>query len=295
MKKAFFPLNLAAVFFGSPKTGEKIVIDYFSKVDAGEIEAVGKLLSEGFVAVAPFSPVPFDKQGWKGVGYGFKTAFPDMQHQLLNYFEKDGKVAVQGLFKGTNTGPNMGNPATGNAVELPYISIFEFDDEEKITSLNIMFDQKSFEAQLMAGINPNAAAEALVNGIMRAADAGNGDAVMSYFTPDAKHYFGGVANSNEELKMRVAGFKAAFPDIHRTLEVLSFSNNIICCKGYFIGTNTGMFMGKPATGNKINVSVLGVYKINNEGKVTEAWVEMDTAALMSQLKGETLAAEVVAN
>lgn len=286
MKKAFFPLHLASVLFGTSKTAAQIVTDYFAKVDAGEIETVGELLSDEFEAIAPFSPVPLDKQSWKGVGYGFKTAFPDMQHKILLCVDGENAVAVKGIFRGTNTGSYMGNAATGNAVKLPFNAIFELNEQGKITSLSTQFDQKSFEAQLMAGMNPAAVAEALVNGIMNAADAGDANSVITFFAPDAKHYFGGVANTNEELKMRIAGLKAAFPDIHRTLDVLSFSNNIICCKGRLTGTNTGMFMGKPATGNKINVLVLAVYKLNEQGKVTEAWVEMDTATLMGQLKGE---------
>ena len=73
------------------------------------------------------------------------------------------------------------------------------------------------------------------------------------------------------------------------MTVVASSNNSVTIKGWLTGTNTGTFMGKPATNNKIKVSVLGVYNFNEEGKVTEAWVEMDSATLMGQLKGEITA------
>lgn len=291
MKKAFSILSVilftcvSSFLYAQDQKSCKNVSDYFSAVDAGNFDAISAMLTDDFQATAPFAPVPFDKLGWKEVGKGFKTAFPDMKHQVSDCISSGNRVAIKGIFTGTNTGPNMGNPATGNKVTLAFNAIFELNKKGKIKSLNTQFDMKTFEAQLMAGINPNALGEAVVLGIVAAADEGNTDKLLSYFAPDAKHYFSGIAITNDDLKNRVMGFKTGFPDVKRSIEIISNNNNVITCKGWLTGTNTGSFMGQAATGNKIKVSVLAVYKLNNEGKVTEAWVEIDSASMLNQLKG----------
>lgn len=426
---ALFLLFTSASLFSQEKNAGQIVTNYFSWLDGGNLDAVGSLLTEDFKATASFAPVAFDKKGWRGVGENFNAAYPGMKHEIVDWFADGNKVVVSGIFKGTNTGPNMGNPPTGNKVVLPFTTLFQLDGKGKISMLDSKFDMKSFEGQLMAGINPHAmaeanirkayaslekhdfktfaslcaddfselaigpepikgvwnaiesykafmtafpdmkfditsivpagnntyfltinlsatntgsfmgvpptgkhamvqdidvvvlndkglcishkstypnglldaigitplldprkaAAEAAVMGILAAADAGDAEKMASYFAPDAKHYFAGIANTTDELKKRVAGFKAGFPDIKRSLTIVASSNNSVTIKGWLTGTNTGTFMGKPATNNKIKVSVLGVYNFNEEGKVTEAWVEMDSATLMGQLKGEITA------
>ncbi|HMQ62327.1 MAG TPA: ester cyclase [Flavilitoribacter sp.] len=128
----------------------KIVTNYFAWIDAGKIDAVGDLLTDDFTVSAPFSPVPIDKMGWKGVGEGFKSGFSDMHHKIVDWFAAGNKVAVRGVFTGTNIGSMMGNPATNNKAEVPLTAIFELDGKGKIRSLDLKFDMKSFEAQLMA-------------------------------------------------------------------------------------------------------------------------------------------------
>lgn len=431
MRKSIFFLALCVLFTSAPlfsqeKQAGTIVTNYFSWLDAGKLEAVGTLLTDDFKATASFAPITFDKQGWRGVGENFNTAYPGMKHEIVDWFASGNKVVVSGVFKGTNTGPNMGNPPTGNKVELPFTTVFKLDGKGKINMLDSKFDVKSFESQLMAGINPhamaeanirkayaslekhdyntfaglcaddytelglgpqpikgvwnaiegykafltafpdlkfditsivpagnntyyltinlsgtntgsfmgipptgkkamaqdvdiivlddkgrclshkptypnglldaigltplldprNAVAEATIRNIMAAADAGDTEKLLSCFTPDAKHYFNGAITSNEELKKRVAGFKTGFPDVKRTLTVVANSNGAITAQGWLTGTNTGSFMGMPVTGNKVKVSVLAAYKLNDAGKVTESWVEVDNGALLGQLKGE---------
>jgi|GEM_PF-1055279 len=283
---ALFCALLQTTAFSQSQNAGKIVTDYFAWVDAGNLDAVGTLLADDFSATAPFSPVPFNKMAWRGVGQGFNAAFPDMKHDIVDWFANGNKVAVKGVFRGTNTGPNMGNPATGNKVNCAFNTILDLDGMGKIKSINIQFDMKAFEAQLMAGLpDPGASAEATVRGVLLAADAGDVEKMVSYFTPDCTHYFSGQAANIEELKKRVMGFKMGFPDVKRDLEVVYANAGLIVLKGWLTGTNTGSFMGKPATGNKVRASVLGFYKLNPDGKVTEACVEMDFATLLNQLKG----------
>jgi predicted ester cyclase len=61
-------------------------------------------------------------------------------------------VVTSGIFKGTNTGSMMGNSPTGNKVSLPFLVLDHVDANGKIVSRNVLFDNKAFESQLMAGI-----------------------------------------------------------------------------------------------------------------------------------------------
>lgn len=262
-----------------------IVKAYFAAIDNGNAAELENLLADDLQANAPFAPQTMPKQAWLGVGQGFKAAFPDMKHEILDYVETGYKVAVRGIFKGKNDGPMMGNPATGNRVAVPFNTMFELNAAWKIKAIHVQFDQKAFEAQLMAGMpDPAAQAELNLRAFLEAADAGDVDKALSYCTADALHYFGGEPVQGEGLKKRILGFKAGFPDIKRGIDEVSVCGDVITARGWVTGTNTGVFMGAPATGNKVKVSYLSVYKLDAAGKIREAWVEFDRAAVEKQLK-----------
>ncbi len=267
---------------------EKAIRDLYVLMDAGQTDKFPMYCAADFKISNPFLAEPSPVQAFQGVIQTQKTAFPDMKHEVVEIVSDGKYVTTRGIFSGSNTGSMMGNPPTGNKVNIPFLVLDELDEKGKIRNRTVQFDSKSFESQLMKGINPNAAAEATVRGILAAADAGDGKKLLSYFTADAKHYFGGQLNTNDELAKRVAGFKAGFPDINRVIDDFYVNNGVVTIRGWLVGTNTGSFMGKPATGNKIKVSVLGLYKVNAEGKVTEAYVELDGKTVETQLKGASI-------
>lgn len=282
----FFSLSNLNLLFSSTSypTPVDVVREYYAAIDGGNIPAAGMLLAETCTVTAPFSSAPFDKKSWMGVGQSLVTAFPEMKHNIAQYIETGNTVVARGVFSGQNNGHYMGNPPSGNQVQSPFITVFELDHSWKIKSIYLQFDQKSFEMQLAAGLTtPEAVALSTVRGIMTAADAADVALLTGYFDKQAVHYFGGIANTTEELKSRVKAFKTGFPDIHRELKVLSYTNGTITLQGWLTGTHLGEFMDLPASGKKIRVSVLGVYHINTAGKVTEAWIELDSASLLRQI------------
>ncbi|MBL7826620.1 MAG: ester cyclase, partial [Saprospiraceae bacterium] len=138
----------------------------------------------------------------------------------------------------------------------------------------------------MAGLpNPAAFAELNIRSMLAAADKGDIEKFISYWAPDGKNYFTGKETSMEDMKKRIAAFKAGFPDIKRTLDKVVVSGNIVTLRGWVTGTNTGMFRGQPGTGNAIKLYWLGFYELNEQGKIKAGYVEFDTATLESQLKG----------
>ncbi len=250
----YFLLLVSYLLIGQEKKAEKIVTDYFTWLDSGNSKEVEQLLTDDLKAWAPFSPVALDKKAWMGAVEGFHTAFPDLKHEILNWFADDNKIAVQTSFTGTNTGSLMGNPPTKNKVKVSITSIFELDGKGKIKSLNVQFDNKSFESQLMAGVPPpGKMAQVNVHALFMAMDAGETDKFINYCSADFT-----ISNPFLSAPSPIGAFqgilqaqKTAFPDIkHQVLEMTS-NGKYVTTRGIFTGTNTGPMMGNPPTGNKV--------------------------------------------
>lgn len=77
-------------------------------------------------------------------------------------------------------------------------------------------------------------------------------------------------------------FLGAFPDGRVTTEDVISEGDKVVERFSFKGTNTGSFMGAPATGKKVAVTGMSVFRIAN-GKIVEHWGENDTLGTMQQL------------
>src|SRR5690242_12798498 len=77
-------------------------------------------------------------------------------------------------------------------------------------------------------------------------------------------------------------FLAAFPDGRVTTEDVISEGDKVVERFSFKGTNTGSFMGAPATGKKIAVTGMSVFRIAN-GKIVEHWGENDALGTLQQL------------
>ncbi len=73
-----------------------------------------------------------------------------------------------------------------------------------------------------------------------------------------------------------------FPDMTTTVEELVAEDDIVAYRANFTGTHEGEFMGISATGEKVNVDAEGFFRIE-DGKIAEAWPQMDTLGMMQQL------------
>jgi steroid delta-isomerase-like uncharacterized protein len=275
-----------SILTGQEKQAGKIITDYYASLDAGNSAALANFYTDDISAIIPFSPVPLDKNSLIAMSAGFKMAFPDMHHEIVSWFADDDKVAVSGIVTGTNKGALMGNPPTQNKVKLHFAGLIELNGKGKIKSMNVQMDVKAFEAQLMSGINPNAITEKNIREMFKAADDGDIEKFAAYWNADGVHYFLGNKSSVTEFKARLSVYKSAFPDIKRNLDEIIISGNRVSVRGTVTGTNTGMFKGKPATNNKINVSWMGVYHLRADGKIESGWVEFDTATMDKQLANQ---------
>jgi predicted ester cyclase len=77
-------------------------------------------------------------------------------------------------------------------------------------------------------------------------------------------------------------FHAAFPDAELTLEEVVVERDLIAFRSRMRGTHLGVFRGFPATGKKVEASLLDMIRVQN-GKFVEQWGGPDLLDLLQQL------------
>lgn len=83
---------------------------------------------------------------------------------------------------------------------------------------------------------------------------------------------------------RLRSFGAAFPDVSITLEDVLARGDRLAFRSTMRGTHQGEFLGLEATGRRIEVNLLDLWRIEG-GMVVEQWGGPDTYDLMRQLAG----------
>ncbi len=87
----------------------------------------------------------------------------------------------------------------------------------------------------------------------------------------------------EGFRMIFGMFQTGFPDMHVNLEeLLAADDDKVVTRGTFSGTHKGDFMGVPASGARIEVKFIDIWRVEN-GKAAENWVRLDQLGLMQQI------------
>ena len=113
-----------------PTTGNKALTRRFydEVFTKGNLEVVDELVDDDFVEHEKFPGLPPGKEAIRTFVTMTQDAFPDLQVDVQDLIEEDGKVASRVRFSGTHHGEFMGIPATGNKVDFQVIDILAFRD-----------------------------------------------------------------------------------------------------------------------------------------------------------------------
>lgn len=84
------------------------------------------------------------------------------------------------------------------------------------------------------------------------------------------------------LKDVVRMFEGAFPDFRYEVEDVICEGEKVAVRDVFRGTHQGNFMGIPATGNRVTMEAIHIYRLR-EGKLAEHWVARDDLGMLRQL------------
>jgi len=107
-------------------------------------------------------------------------------------------------------------------------------------------------------------------------------AFEKYFTADFISHYPGVDMNGEQVIGLCKAYFSAFPDLHITTDDLIAEGDKVVKVWTANSTNKGDFMGIPATGKRIVVKGIEVFRIK-DGKIAENWVSMDNLGMMQQL------------
>ena len=110
------------------------------------------------------------------------------------------------------------------------------------------------------------------------------DAAGQFFWEDMVERvpFPGQGPGLEGLKDVVRGLRAAFPDMHWTVQEQIAEGDKVLSRFEWIGTHRGTFLGVPATGRPVTVWGMVIDRLEG-GKIKDTRIIMDTLGLMMQL------------
>lgn len=77
--------------------------------------------------------------------------------------------------------------------------------------------------------------------------------------------------------------KAAFPDMRMDVQDVIASGDRVVIRVRYTGTHGGDFMGMPATGRRVDVQLIDIMGMGEDGLCHEHWGVMDQMTLMQQL------------
>ena len=123
--------------------------------------------------------------------------------------------------------------------------------------------------------------EEVLDGIHEAVNTGDLALLDKLVAPDYIEHSGGFQGV-EPFKQQITTFRAAFPDLHVTIEDLITDGDRFASRTMVTGTHTGDLMGMPATGKRISVQAVDIGRIEN-GQAKERWGGLDMYTLLTQL------------
>jgi predicted ester cyclase len=87
----------------------------------------------------------------------------------------------------------------------------------------------------------------------------------------------------EDVKRFIGEFRQAFPDFRSDIEDQVAEGDKVATRWKAGGTHQGEFRGIAPTGNRIEVTGIGIFRFSEEGKVVESWDNMDQLGMMQQM------------
>ena len=85
-----------------------------------------------------------------------------------------------------------------------------------------------------------------------------------------------------------ADFRAAFPDLTDTVELLIAEDDLVVARWTMAGTNTGAWGGVPPTGRPLRFSGVNIFRLK-DGRVVEVWNHRDDLGVQQQLNAPVYA------
>jgi steroid delta-isomerase-like uncharacterized protein len=120
--------------------------------------------------------------------------------------------------------------------------------------------------------------------IDRYLNTGDESVLGEFLTPECRLYCNGKCEARtiagyDDL---VSKFRAAFPDLHHTLDEILSTEDAVAYRWTNRGTHDGEFEGVPPTGKRIEFTGTTIFRIRDR-RIAEERTSVDLLALMAQL------------
>lgn len=123
--------------------------------------------------------------------------------------------------------------------------------------------------------------EEVLGGIYEAVNTGNLALLDKYVAPGYVEHSEGFQGV-EPFRQQISAFRAAFPDLHVSIDDLLIDGDRFASRTTVTGTHTGDLMGMPATGRRISVGAVDMGRIE-DGRAKERWGGLDMYSMLTQL------------
>jgi steroid delta-isomerase-like uncharacterized protein len=132
-----------------------------------------------------------------------------------------------------------------------------------------------------------AVARAYVDEVFNGRDA---ERAREFFTPDVVWHGGalGTISGVDNLVPVLDGFISALTDIQSEVQDVIASDHLVALRLLVNATHTGNLVGVPATGRAVQWDAVDIYRVNDDGKISEQWAFEDMAAILSQVGAVSL-------
>jgi steroid delta-isomerase-like uncharacterized protein len=123
--------------------------------------------------------------------------------------------------------------------------------------------------------------EEVLHGIYEAINTGNLALLDRFVAPDYVEHSEGFQGV-EPFRQQLAAFRAAFPDLHVSLDDVLIEGDRFASRTTVTGTHTGDLMGMPATGKRISVEAVDIGRVEN-GQAKDRWGGLNMYSMLTQL------------
>jgi predicted ester cyclase len=106
-----------------------------------------------------------------------------------------------------------------------------------------------------------------------------------YFTPHMTWHGGslGTISGAENVTGLLRTFIGALPDLNAVEQDVIASDDLVVMRLVVSATQQGDLLGIPASGKPVTWDAVDIYRVNDDGKISEEWASDDMAAFASQL------------
>ena len=125
-------------------------------------------------------------------------------------------------------------------------------------------------------------AQRLAEAFVRMLNEHDPDLVDGFVATEYRNHNFFVADGREANRQFWAGFFAALPDLTATMEDLVVSGDRVVGRFVYRGTHRGEFMGIPATGRRVEMRSIDIWRVA-DGMFVEHWDELNTLQVLQQM------------